>query len=336
MKHKIPAAALGCIILIVSFTGTCGAVTQEDIRKAKEFMATGVYTDAAAILIQVVKERPSDADSLYQLGICYLQTGDYKEAQTQFDAAIKLMPDYAPKVGREFKQAGIDALVEGNSNRARILFEHAVKYQADLKGGIAQALMDRGAYEQAAAIDASRRPNAAEHLYKQSQKADGKEKISLLIKAIDYGGDYYAKLAEPLAEFTANSDDRNSVQYVQDMTKHIQREKLIGHEAAHFPRRFSGYGATQEIKLEDGEWHKFSENVYPGDTLHWIAKDAFEAKSEVALFDLSATIPFYPKQLALVSDNVGSKFSAFWVKKSKTSQTIYCWIERGEAHKSGQ
>jgi len=134
MKKKIYA-----IFFIITLIGVSTSVfAWREVKKAKEFMAAGMYPQAISLLEKRVNEKPTDVEGHYQLGICYINTGDYSDANARFSSAVKLEPDYGYKIGEEWKKAGDEALNAGRDNQASGLYAKAIKYQPNLKNGIVQ------------------------------------------------------------------------------------------------------------------------------------------------------------------------------------------------------
>ncbi len=110
-------------------------------------MEAGMYPQAISLLEKRVNEKPTDAEAHYELGVCYINTGNFRGADQRFASAVKLKPDYGFEIGGEYQKAGNDVLNNGNSRQANRLYIQAVKYQPNLKQKIAQYCFNKGASE---------------------------------------------------------------------------------------------------------------------------------------------------------------------------------------------
>ena len=129
------------IFLLVIFIASCGS---SDVQKAKEFMAAGMYPQAIELLNKRIQAKPDDGEAHFNLGVCLLNTGDFRGADERFASAVRLKPDFGFQIGGEFKKAADVAMQEGNTNKAIGLYANALKYQPDLKEPIGNALVEKG------------------------------------------------------------------------------------------------------------------------------------------------------------------------------------------------
>lgn len=134
------AAVLTCLLIAVPGN----ALFNSDVKKAKEFMAAGIYPQAIELLNKRIGDKPTDAEAHYQLGVCYINTGKYSKADERFGSAVRLEPDYGYKIGDEYKNAGDEALRNGSSGKAKTLYQMVVKYQPDLRNDISQNAFNQG------------------------------------------------------------------------------------------------------------------------------------------------------------------------------------------------
>ncbi|MFH2045966.1 MAG: hypothetical protein ABIK92_12560 [Pseudomonadota bacterium] len=129
------------LFVIISFV-FCGC--SGDVDKAKDFVSAGMSPQAIELLNKRIKEKPTDAEAQFQLGICYINTGDFSNAKDRFASAVQLKSDYGYKIGPEYKKAGSQALAKGDMSRAVGLYRQAVQYQAGLKNDIGAELFAEG------------------------------------------------------------------------------------------------------------------------------------------------------------------------------------------------
>ena len=107
MTFKWHTLLVVSISIFFSLTLNGLATEAEDVAKAKEFMQAGMYSQAATLLEKRIYDKPTDADAHFQLGICYLNLREYKAADKRFESAVKLDPDYEPRVDRELTRSGV-------------------------------------------------------------------------------------------------------------------------------------------------------------------------------------------------------------------------------------
>jgi tetratricopeptide (TPR) repeat protein len=139
-------------------------------------MKADMYPQAIELLNKRINEKPTDAEAHYQLGVCYLETGTFTEADERFASSVKLDPDTKGKIGMEYKQAGIDARIAGRISQAVNLFEKAIHYNPDLQTGIARE------YKKAASLELS--------------KGNASQAQDLFQKAVQYQSDFKKGIAQ--------------------------------------------------------------------------------------------------------------------------------------------
>ena len=133
-RYACNCLVLFVFILIVFF----GCSNETD--KAKNFITAGMYPQAIELLNKRIQEKPTDAEAQFQLGICFINTGNISEANKRFGSAVKLNADYGYQIGAEYKKAGIEALKQNNFKQAEINFNQAIHYQPKLKSSICDEL----------------------------------------------------------------------------------------------------------------------------------------------------------------------------------------------------
>ncbi len=191
---------LTSVFLTFVLITTSHAFFKNDVDKAKDFMKVDMYPQAIELLNKRINEKPTDAEAHFQLGLCYMSTGDFRKADKRFSSGVKLEPDYKGKIGREFKQAGIDALIDGKTGKAKTLFLTAVKYQPDLQDGIAtyafgkgKASFDHGRYRTAderfsvvVALDITLHQEICDMFFEAGEAADNNSCVDLYKRAKGY------------------------------------------------------------------------------------------------------------------------------------------------------
>jgi tetratricopeptide (TPR) repeat protein len=107
-------------------------------------MMIGRYTQAIELLNRRIDRNPTDAEAHFQLGICYISTGNYPEADERFESAGRLKPDYRHMIGREYREVGSECLGRGDIGSVIAMFAKAVNYQPTLRKGITRECFDAG------------------------------------------------------------------------------------------------------------------------------------------------------------------------------------------------
>jgi tetratricopeptide (TPR) repeat protein len=144
MKKKMLLSCVVSLSLIILFVLPANALFDSDVKKAKEFMTAGMYPQAIELLNKRINDKPTDAEAHFQLGVCYVNTGNYSRADERFGSAVKLKPDYGYQIGGKYKKVGDEALNKGNTGQAQSLYQKAVQYQPDLKADIAKECFSAG------------------------------------------------------------------------------------------------------------------------------------------------------------------------------------------------
>ena len=53
-------------------------------------MASGMYPQAIELLNKAIHEKPTNAEAHFQQGICYVNTGNFRNADERFASAVTL------------------------------------------------------------------------------------------------------------------------------------------------------------------------------------------------------------------------------------------------------
>jgi len=146
MKKKAAFILLLSLFFLITLASPSNAIFDSDLDKAKKFMQAGMYPQAIALLDKRINDKPTDAEAHYQLGICYINTGNHSGADERFGSAVRLKPEYGYKIGGEYKRVGDKHLKNGNIKRAQTLFQKAIQYKPDLRDSIAKEAYSQGEY----------------------------------------------------------------------------------------------------------------------------------------------------------------------------------------------
>ena len=80
MKKPTIFMLLLTMFLTVLYVSPSSALFNSDVKKAREFMKAGMYPQAISLLEKRVNEKPTDEEAHYELGVCYINTGNFRGA----------------------------------------------------------------------------------------------------------------------------------------------------------------------------------------------------------------------------------------------------------------
>jgi tetratricopeptide (TPR) repeat protein len=132
------------LLMLIVFVSIVPYGCSGEVDKAKEFIKAGMYPQAIEVLNKQIEKEPTDAEAQFQLGICFINTGDFSNANERFNSAVKLQSEYGFQIGSEYKKFGDEALAKNNFAGARQAYSQAIGYQPDLKGIIINGLKEGG------------------------------------------------------------------------------------------------------------------------------------------------------------------------------------------------
>jgi tetratricopeptide (TPR) repeat protein len=225
MKRTAFFSVIFLAILLAPLT-LSHALFDSDVDKAKDFMKAGMYPQAIDLLNIRINQKPTDAEAHFQLGICYLKTGNYRGADERFTGAVNLKPEYGQKVGAEYRKAGSAALARGNTGQAQGLFQQAVKYQPNLKDSIVKeaygkgkTLFDQGSYNGAdnmfgvaTAFDSSLNKQICDMYFDLGQKAGESECVNFYSRTKSYCSDHNKAIGDRLLAISKTKKSESEVQ----------------------------------------------------------------------------------------------------------------------------
>ena len=258
---------LSCVVsvsLIILFVLPANALFDNDVKKAKEFMTAGMYPQAIELLNKRINEKPTDAEAHFQLGVCYINTGNYSGADARFGSAVKLKSDYGYQIGEKYKKVGDEALNKGNTGQAQSLYQMAVQYQPDLKDGIVKETFSQGkgffekgqydvadrSFSVATSFDSSLKRTICDMYFNLGQSANYDECVALYRRATTYGSWHNKEIGE---RFLTISKSKTS-------EKESQRWKKMASAYIEVPPDYKIYQpGTYNFSLKAGEM-----------TDHWI------------------------------------------------------------------
>lgn len=146
---RISSRCLICMVVVSIIVCPAHALGKNDVEKAKDFMKAGMYPQAIKLLNKRINEEPLDTEAHFQLGMCFMTTNQYPEANERFRSVARLMPEYVKhnygtQIGTEYEKVGLSALDQGRIKDAESFFRNAVKYNPNLKKNIAGKCLSQG------------------------------------------------------------------------------------------------------------------------------------------------------------------------------------------------
>lgn len=167
MQRTNYIASLTLAFIIITISLPSQAFFNSDVKKAKEFIAAGMYPQANELLNKRINEKPTDAEAHYLLGSCYIHQGNIRQGEERFDSAVRLDSDFRPKIGNEYKKIAEKALNRGDLRYANIYFSKTIDHNPRLKSAASLACMDFGVNY----LDKNR-PNLANKLFAMAKSYD--------------------------------------------------------------------------------------------------------------------------------------------------------------------
>ena len=196
MKAKYYSALAFCISIWIVAVFPAFACTGSDVQEAKDLMAVGHYKQAVALLAACADESVPDAEVYFQLGKGYLYQGGIKQAESQFQQAVKIDKNYRSTIGENYKAVGMVRLNKGKTREAGLLFAKAIEYQRELKPAIVETCFAKGAetfkrayFDLAISLDAAYQSKTFNFLMDRANKASNAASIGLYKLAVAYCGD---------------------------------------------------------------------------------------------------------------------------------------------------
>ncbi len=121
-----------CFFILFIFVSQSNAIMGKDLKKAKNLMEDGNYTQAAGLLEKAVLENITNAEVHFLLGIAYINNDNFWGASEVFKSAYQLNPDYGNEIGHEYKKIANWLFSKGDYQDAGNFFEKAVEFDPDI------------------------------------------------------------------------------------------------------------------------------------------------------------------------------------------------------------
>lgn len=119
---------VSCALLLFASLAEGNALMGKNLRNAKVFMEAGHYPEAVSLLEKSVLEDIENAEVYFLLGLAYMNTDNFTDADAVFENAHKLNPDFGHEIGREYRKIADWSFSQGEYPAAGTYFEKAVSF----------------------------------------------------------------------------------------------------------------------------------------------------------------------------------------------------------------
>ena len=103
---RINRVILFLILLSAIFFSACQSNYQKRVQKGKHYLSNGAFEDAAAEFLVALKDKPSDPEINYLLGLSYAKMGKFDLCDKYFSKAYVLSPDYHQLIISHYYELG--------------------------------------------------------------------------------------------------------------------------------------------------------------------------------------------------------------------------------------
>lgn len=128
------------IIFSVAFNISCSS----NIDKAKDLIKAKMFKEAIPILNESISKSPTNPESHFLLGECYLNEGQLSQAYKSFERAISLDSGYSSIVGDTFFELAAELLKKGRDNEAYRFFSKSAEIEPSNKDKISDFYYELG------------------------------------------------------------------------------------------------------------------------------------------------------------------------------------------------
>lgn len=132
------------IALIFLLTTTSFAWQSKAVRKANDFIAANMISEAIQSLENGIQEEPKDHEAHWMLGKLYLERGAYSSADARFKSAVLLKPSHKSELGRVYKQTTDIALSKGEFQKVKTLHSLASNHERSISIQIEEDVYNLG------------------------------------------------------------------------------------------------------------------------------------------------------------------------------------------------
>ena len=243
MKQMLTAIVVFIMMFFaINTASTSQASLDSDVKRAKAFMAAGMYPQAIELLDKRINEKQTDVEAHFQLGICHIKTGSLTKANKQFVSTVGLKPDYGYKIGGECKTIGDQALNNGDYGRAKNLYQLAIKYQPSLKEKIARDCFEQGTnhfnyknygpaddiFRLAAVFDSSYSHQISEMYFNLGNSVDDINCIDYYRISAKYSNSYNREIGLKLAALTMvpKTLEADKRMYKEEASKYLSKVEM--------------------------------------------------------------------------------------------------------------
>ena len=220
MRRTLQSSFIAAALLIV-FTTPSHALFGSAVDKANEFMAAGMYPQAATVLEQRISEKPTDAEAHFVLGTVYINQGKIGQADERFGSAVRLRTDYGFKVGDEYLKAG-SANMGKDPRLAKQLYSKAIEYKPALKKTVTDSAMRAGSddmYDFAYGLDRSLGKEISDHYLSRGDLAS-------LQKAGQYSSHNNQNIGTSILNFAKNQPKEEKKKLVELAKKYVDQSVI--------------------------------------------------------------------------------------------------------------
>ena len=123
--------------IAIAVSHGCG---QRPTDAAEDFMAAGMFEQAAALLEQEVLDSPTNAEAHLLLGLTNLSMGYSRSAEGNFQSAVRLDPALGERIGERLLDLAQRTADPGPGTRR--LLDTAIRYDPSLRDRVGEVLMD--------------------------------------------------------------------------------------------------------------------------------------------------------------------------------------------------
>lgn len=188
-----------------------------------------------------IQDKTHDAETLFELGICYIKTANYPQAHKYFALAFRANATYGDRIGRQYVEAGSEQLRDGQIRLSRILFQKAMEYNPRLKTEIADTafrqgkwLFDQRLYELADerfavanAMDDSHSAKICDMYYAIASSVDHKTCLELYRLASWYCSHHNEEIGLRLLDIAKNHSSKEWTEiYKAEAAKYVSDEAI--------------------------------------------------------------------------------------------------------------
>jgi tetratricopeptide (TPR) repeat protein len=277
-----------CAAFLFVVSGPGYGKGKTDLKTIEKYVQEGRHAKAIELLQEARDEAPKDPDVHYQLGLCYLHTAQFSQAQQSFAATETLDETYAERIAKAYVERGHKELDAGNTRKSQILFQKALERQPALRKEIAQEafrqgkrFFDRGQYDiadekfsVANSFDDSLAGEICDMYFQLGNSVDNMRCLALYSIASWYSNTHNEEIGLRLLQVARDSPSKEwQEKYKSEAVKYIGEEAV----RSAFPEpswrvaHASAYTGKGYDDANSPEYHirtvRFGREILPGDRI---------------------------------------------------------------------